>query len=408
MVEWTDAEIELLLLEQQAIQPKNSAAAERRNSSAYGGRGGDVGRGGMMQRSMSLSNMGLHRRDSQRVVIRPDPAFTQFDPENDDDDLSDDHDMDNAVFTTVAAAMSESARMTSAASDDAMINAADNNNVNKQLHQVRTSTSSTMRPKIVRRSRGSIGGSTTVGLGTSLSNLSSVSEAPMTASAVSNGQTQRPPNRRSRGLSEQISPHIILSTPCGTILEEHKNDNICMNMTNTNHQHLQQHRRSSSIKSKVYNSNPAGSGSVPVSASAGENSFAWQRRHSLHSQPQPLSVQGFGYRYNTNTASSMASTASNHRVLERSTALAAAAKMDSHDTTNSLNRRRLNMVAALGRRASDHGLEDHRGQRPTASMASTNKETTRSHSRLPRLSLLYQQQRRASHGESFHKLTVVF
>ena len=29
-----------------------------------------------MQRSMSLSN-GLQRRDSQRVVIRPDPSFTK-------------------------------------------------------------------------------------------------------------------------------------------------------------------------------------------------------------------------------------------------------------------------------------------------------------------------------------------
>lgn len=70
----------------------------------------------------------------------------------------------------------------------------------------------------------------------SLSSLSAVAETPPSARAVS----RRDP------------PCVLLSTPCGTILEEQS--------TTTN--------------------------------------FAWSRRHSLHSQPQPLSVQGFGYGYN--------------------------------------------------------------------------------------------------------------
>ena len=100
---------------------------------------------------------------------------------------------------------------------------AENNNITKQqLHQVRipvtpisslqqptgSATADRIRPKIVRRPRGSING----GLGTSLSNLSSVSEAPLTASAVSykkqtlqpQDQQCRPPVRRGSG---DHSPH---------------------------------------------------------------------------------------------------------------------------------------------------------------------------------------------------------
>ena len=147
----------------------------------------------------------------------------------------------------------------------------ENNNVNKQLHQVRRNSAATtsattpisstsgypisgsvdrMRPKIIRRSRGS----SSAGLGTSLSNLTSVSEAEhLTASAVSyNRQTlqdnrqdqlSRPPVRRGSIDREQpLTPNIILSTPYGLsgIREEQNSMNSinssndhCMNYMNT-------------------------------------------------------------------------------------------------------------------------------------------------------------------------------
>ena len=146
----------------------------------------------------------------------------------------------------------------------------ENNNVNKQLHQVRRNSAATtsattpisstsgypisgsvdrMRPKIIRRSRGS----SSAGLGTSLSNLTSVSEAEhLTASAVSyNRQTlqdrqdqlSRPPVRRGSIDREQpLTPNIILSTPSGLsgIREEqnsmnsiNSSNNHCMNYMNT-------------------------------------------------------------------------------------------------------------------------------------------------------------------------------
>ena len=147
----------------------------------------------------------------------------------------------------------------------------ENNNVNKQLHQVRRNSAATtsattpisstfgypisgsvdrMRPKIIRRSRGS----SSAGLGTSLSNLTSVSEAEhLTASAVSyNRQTlqdnrqdqlSRPPVRRGSFDREQpLTSNIILSTPSGLsgIREEqnsmnsiNSSNNHCMNYMNT-------------------------------------------------------------------------------------------------------------------------------------------------------------------------------
>ena len=105
-----------------------------------------------------------------------------------------------------------------------------------------------MRPKIIRRSRGS----SSAGLGTSLSNLTSVSEAEhLTASAVSYRQTlqdrqdqlSRPPVRRGSIDREQpLTPNIILSTPSGLsgIREEqnsmnsiNSSNNHCMNYMNT-------------------------------------------------------------------------------------------------------------------------------------------------------------------------------
>ena len=138
-----------------------------------------------------------------------------------------------------------------------------NNVVNKQLHQVRRNSAATtsatthisstsgypisgsvdrMRPKIIRRSRGS----SSAGLGTSLSNLTSVSEAEhLTASAVSYRQTlqdrqdqlSRPPVRRGSTDREQpLTPNIILSTPSGLSgIREEQNSMNSMNSSANNH-----------------------------------------------------------------------------------------------------------------------------------------------------------------------------
>ena len=136
----------------------------------------------------------------------------------------------------------------------------ENNNVNKQLHQVRRNSAATnsattptsgypisssvdrMRPKIIRRSRGS----SSAGLGTSLSNLTSVSEAEhLTASAVSYRQTlqdrqdqlSRPPVRRGSIDREQpLTPNIILSTPSG--LSGIREEQNSMNSLNSSNNHV--------------------------------------------------------------------------------------------------------------------------------------------------------------------------
>lgn len=103
-----------------------------------------------MQRSLSLSTV----NSNSRVVIRPDPSFTQFDPENDDDEVSD---------------------------EDEVVN----------QHQVKVNN---VRPTVVRRPRHHLVPSAMRGSsqfqhhrqhGQSLSNLTAVSEAPLTACAVS-------------------------------------------------------------------------------------------------------------------------------------------------------------------------------------------------------------------------------
>merc|ERR1712142_1149896 len=86
---WTDAETALLQIEQREEEQSSSMERgfEYRPKTSFAGHEGSrPTERRPMQRSMSLSN-GLQRRDSQRVVIRPDPAFTKFDPENDGDDL---------------------------------------------------------------------------------------------------------------------------------------------------------------------------------------------------------------------------------------------------------------------------------------------------------------------------------
>jgi len=94
--EWTDAETTLLRYEEQAAQQaqngysaQNGHPAHQKPKTSFAGyEGSRETYRRPMQRSMSLSN-GLQRRNSQRVVIRPDEAFSKFDPENDDDELSD-------------------------------------------------------------------------------------------------------------------------------------------------------------------------------------------------------------------------------------------------------------------------------------------------------------------------------
>lgn len=97
-----------------------------------------------MQRSLSLSTV----NSNARVVIRPDPSFTRFDPENDDDEVSDDDEVNQ--------------------------------------HQVKVN----VRPNVVRRPRHHVVSPAMRGgqfrqHGQSLSNLTAVSETPLTACAVS-------------------------------------------------------------------------------------------------------------------------------------------------------------------------------------------------------------------------------
>ena len=82
--EWTDAETTLLHYEEQAAQQaqngysaQNGHPAHQKPKTSFAGyEGSRETYRRPMQRSMSLSN-GLQRRNSQRVVIRPDEAFSK-------------------------------------------------------------------------------------------------------------------------------------------------------------------------------------------------------------------------------------------------------------------------------------------------------------------------------------------
>ena len=178
-----------------------------------------------MQRSHSLSNCSTTRR-----VIKPEPKFSKFNPEEDED------------------------------SDDDSFEAFNNETNNNNMRQPRNISSVVTQPStynsrvaIKRRPRG-------VSQMGSLSNLTAVAETPPTPCAVSHlGSSVGTLHNESRNLQQQqplwLPPSVLLSTPCGTIQEEDR----CMTSTNT------QSRRE----------------------------YLWTRRLSLQAQPQPLSVHGF-------------------------------------------------------------------------------------------------------------------
>ena len=167
---------------------------------------------------------------SNRRYIRPDPKFSKFNPEEEDED-SDDEPLEPEAFSPKyynGAAngqhAGEGSRPSAASRQPPSYN----------------------RVAIKRRPR------TSNPLG-SLSNLTSVAETPPTPCAVS-----------SRPLPQHYvwpqQPTVLLSTPCGTICEEDASmPQASLTSTNLNYsEHLR------------------------------------RRRHSLHNQPQPLSVHGFG------------------------------------------------------------------------------------------------------------------
>ena len=198
-----------------------------------------------MQRSQSLSSC-------TRIVIRPDPKFSKFNPEDEEEEDMEDSDED--IFES------------NAGGGSCVQPPATSEFNSRSVPQPRfiappppppttsASSSSSYNSRItVKRRPGRAGGLGPSHLG-SLSNLTSVAEQPPTPCAVSH-QPQQP----------LWPPKVLLSTPCiGIIREADHNsggDAGLNSMTSTN------------LKRETL----------------------WMRRHSLHAQPQPLSVHGFGY-----------------------------------------------------------------------------------------------------------------
>ena len=190
-----------------------------------------------MQRSLSVSSVPTTSSplsNRHRVVIRPDPKFTQFNPEDEDEDSE--NEMENSSSQEIFHDLRPSPR--------------DHSSLGGGRHKPHGLRSRLSLQHPLPPSRGRLG---------SLSNLSAVSEAPLTAHAVSPNQQPLPPQ-----------PRMLYHSPYGTIREE-QHDKVCMR-TNRDHSYR-----------VTTNSDTAWSAS---------------RRNSLHSQPQPLSVQGFGHRFN--------------------------------------------------------------------------------------------------------------
>lgn len=170
---------------------------------------------------------------SNRRYIRPDPKFSKFNPEEEDED-SDDEPFEPEVspkyFNGGGSAVPQHAA---------------NGGGGSRSSAASRQPPSYNRVAIKRRPR------TSNPLG-SLSNLTSVAETPPTPCAVS--------SRPHHQYVWPQQPTVLLSTPCGTICEEDASmPQASLTSTNLNYsEHLR------------------------------------RRRHSLHNQPQPLSVHGFG------------------------------------------------------------------------------------------------------------------
>ena len=149
-----------------------------------------------MQRSLSVSSVipASAASDSplnhHRVIIRPDPKFTQFNPEDEDEDSE--NELENSPQEIFH--------------NDLNLRASEPQ-PQRPPHGLRSRLSLQHPP--IPQSRGRLG---------SLSNLSAVSEAPLTAHAVS--PNQQPPQ-----------PRRLYQSPYGTIREEHE---VCMR-TNRDH-----------------------------------------------------------------------------------------------------------------------------------------------------------------------------
>lgn len=147
-----------------------------------------------MQRSLSVSSVipASAASDSplnhHRVIIRPDPKFTQFNPEDEDEDSENELENSQEIFHND-------------------LNSLRPSQPQRPPHGLRSRLSLQHPP--IPQSRGRLG---------SLSNLSAVSEAPLTAHAVS--PNQQPPQ-----------PRRLYQSPYGTIREEHE---VCMR-TNRDH-----------------------------------------------------------------------------------------------------------------------------------------------------------------------------
>ena len=149
-----------------------------------------------MQRSLSVSSVNPASESPlshHRVIIRPDPKFTQFNPEDEDEDSE--TELENSPQEIFH--------------NDLNLRASEPQ-PQRPPHGLRSRLSLQHPP--IPQSRGRLG---------SLSNLSAVSEAPLTAHAVSPSQQPLQPQQ----------PRRLYQSPYGTIREEHE---VCMR-TNRDH-----------------------------------------------------------------------------------------------------------------------------------------------------------------------------
>ena len=151
-----------------------------------------------MQRSLSVSSVPTTSSplsNRHRVVIRPDPKFTQFNPEDEDEDSE--NEMENSSSQEIFHDLRPSPR--------------GHSSLGGGRHKPHGFRSRLSLQHPLPPSRGRLG---------SLSNLSAVSEAPLTAHAVSPNQQPLQPQ-----------PRRLYQSPYGTIREEHE---VCMR-TNRDH-----------------------------------------------------------------------------------------------------------------------------------------------------------------------------
>ncbi len=234
----------------------------------------------LMPKNVTASN--LHRSKSMscatRVVIRPDPSFTKFDPHDEDESShsDEDNDEDGGIVIKTQRARATSIASPASAVPTSLTTPVTKNGLSNGKSPSRPPPAYTPRSAEAKRSSRS---QSSLRFG-SLSNLCPVNETPLTARSVSSSSN----SSSLHSLRPQLRPPSF-----GAIPEE----DACLTTTTNSMMMMTKTRRKLSYQNSHYYTTQQQQQQHQLRP---QNVHPLRRHsYSLHAQPQPLSIQEFGY-----------------------------------------------------------------------------------------------------------------